>query len=51
MQVKLDELIRSIQGAHNALLNMEELEDEELDRMRDHYEKKKTDADESHFAI
>ncbi|HEY6402822.1 MAG TPA: low affinity iron permease family protein [Blastocatellia bacterium] len=39
IQIKLDELIRSGKGAHTALLNLEELEDEELDRIRDHYEK------------
>jgi low affinity Fe/Cu permease len=39
IQIKLDELIRSVQGAHTALLNLEELEDEEIDRLRDHYEK------------
>jgi low affinity Fe/Cu permease len=38
IQIKLDELIRAVKGAHNALLNLEELEDGELDRMRDHYE-------------
>ncbi len=37
MQVKLDELIRSIEGAHNALLNLEELEEEELALFRDRY--------------
>ena len=37
MQIKLDELIRATQGAHNALLNLEHLEDEELDRYRKHY--------------
>jgi len=37
MQIKLDELIRATQGAHNALLNLEHLEDEELDRYRRHY--------------
>ncbi|HKE02567.1 MAG TPA: low affinity iron permease family protein [Blastocatellia bacterium] len=39
IQVKLDELIRALKGAHNALLDLEELEDEELDRIHDHYEK------------
>ena len=31
MQIKLDELIRATQGAHNALLALQELEDEELE--------------------
>ncbi|HEY5792594.1 MAG TPA: low affinity iron permease family protein [Chthoniobacterales bacterium] len=39
MHVKLDELIRSHQTAHNALLDLEELEEEELDRIRADYEK------------
>ena len=38
-QVKLDELIRAMQGAHNILLDLEELEDEELDRIHESYEK------------
>lgn len=37
MQIKLDELIRSTQGAHNALLNLEELEEDELDHFRRDY--------------
>jgi low affinity Fe/Cu permease len=37
IQIKLDELIRATQGAHNALLNLEHLEDEELARYRSHY--------------
>jgi low affinity Fe/Cu permease len=39
MQVKLDELIRATKGAQTALLDLEELEDEELDRIRDDYQK------------
>jgi len=37
MHLKLDELIRSIQGAHNALLNLEDLDEAELDRIRQNY--------------
>ena len=33
-QVKLDELIRATKGAHNALLDLEELADEALDAFR-----------------
>ncbi len=39
MQLKLDELIRVAEGAHNALLDLEELSETELDEMRDRYEK------------
>jgi low affinity Fe/Cu permease len=38
VQVKLDELIRATEGAHNALLDLEELEELELDRVRSSYE-------------
>ncbi len=38
VQVKLDELIRVTRGAHNALLDLEDLEEEELDRIRGSYE-------------
>ena len=38
MQLKLDELVRAVQGAHNALLDLEELSDDELERLRTHYE-------------
>ena len=37
IQVKLDELIRSIEGAHTALLDLEELEEEELDGIHREY--------------
>ena len=39
VQVKLDELIRAANGAHNALLDLEELEESELDRIRATYQK------------
>ena len=38
IQVKLDELIRATQGAHNALLDLEELEEEDLDAFRAKYQ-------------
>src|SRR5438477_12674777 len=37
IQVKLDELIRLSKGGHNVLLDLEELEEEELDRIRASY--------------
>jgi len=37
IQVKLDELIRATKGAHNALLDLEELEEESLDAFRIKY--------------
>jgi len=37
IQVKLDELIRLSEGGHNALLDLEELEEDELDRIRGSY--------------
>jgi low affinity Fe/Cu permease len=39
MQVKLDELIRAVQGAHNALLDLEELDDEDIERIKTNYRK------------
>lgn len=38
IQIKLDELIRSTQGAHNALLDLEELDEKTLDDFRKRYE-------------
>ncbi len=37
VQVKLDELLRATAGAHNALLDLEELEEDELNRIRHGY--------------
>jgi low affinity Fe/Cu permease len=37
LQLKLDELIRATEGAHNAVLDLEELAEKDLDRIRKHY--------------
>lgn len=39
MHVKLDEVIRALNGAHNALLDLEELDDKVLDAVRSRYRK------------
>jgi low affinity Fe/Cu permease len=36
-QLKLDEIIRSQQGAHNTFMNLEEMDDEELIEIRRQY--------------
>jgi low affinity Fe/Cu permease len=37
IQLKLDELIRCAEGAHNSLLDIEEMTEEELIRLKSHY--------------
>jgi len=37
MHLKLDEIIRAIEGANNCLIDMEELSEEELDKIRERY--------------
>ena len=39
IQLKLDELIRATQGAHNALLDLEKIDDERFEDYRRSYEK------------
>lgn len=34
LQVKIDELIRATEGAHNALLDLEDVEEDQLDKLR-----------------
>lgn len=44
IQLKLDELIRATQGAHNALMDMEEMEEAQLEQFRHRYEAMAQDA-------
>ena len=44
LQLKLDELVRVTKGAHNALLDLEELSETELERVRTRYEALAVDA-------
>jgi len=44
MQAKLDELIRAIEGAHNALLDLEELDEEEIEHIRRDYRRLAAEA-------
>ena len=39
MHVKMDEVIRALEGAHNALLDLEELDEKTLDVIRKRYRK------------
>jgi len=44
IQIKLDELIRAVQGAHNALLDLEELGEDDLGKIRESYERLAAEA-------
>jgi low affinity Fe/Cu permease len=37
IQIKLDELVRAMNGAHNALIDLEELDDREIEAFRKRY--------------
>lgn len=37
IQIKLDELLRAVEGAHNGLLDLEELSDAEIEAFRNKY--------------
>ena len=47
VQLKLDELIRAVSGAHEALLNLEGLEEADFERFRVRYEELARTARES----
>ena len=44
IQLKLDELIRATQGAHNALMDLEELEERQIESFRGRYERLASEA-------
>jgi low affinity Fe/Cu permease len=44
LQLKLDELIRATEGAHNALLDLEDIDEEKMDQIRTRYAKLAEDA-------
>src|SRR5205807_6930043 len=44
LHLKLDELIRVTKGARNLLIDLEQLDDEQIDRLRRVYEKIGSDA-------
>ena len=44
LQIKLDEMIRAAEGAHNALLDLEELSEPELAKFRERYLKMAQEA-------
>jgi low affinity Fe/Cu permease len=37
LQIKLDELLRAVDSAHNSMIDLEELDDEELEAIRGDY--------------
>lgn len=39
IHIKLDELIKAIKGARNSLVNLEELSDEELERLHEEFKR------------
>ncbi len=39
MHLKRDELVRAVQGAHNTVVDLEDMTDEELERLKAHYYK------------
>jgi low affinity Fe/Cu permease len=48
LHLKLDEIIRSIQRAHNEMIDIENLSDKELDELKARYEQIRCEWDERH---
>src|SRR3954466_14540506 len=48
LHLKLDEVIRSIQHAHNEMIDIENLSDKELDELKARYEQIRCEWDERH---
>ena len=44
IQLKLDEILRSTGGAHNALISLENLTMDDLQKLKDHYERLANEA-------
>jgi len=45
INLKLDELIRAMNRAHNEMINIEKLSDEELEELAHHYERIREECD------
>ncbi len=45
IHLKLDEIIRSIHQAHNEMIDIEKLSDEELEQLAKHYERIRNECD------
>lgn len=48
IHLKLDEIIRSIHHAHNEMIDIEKLSDEELEELSRHYERIREECDARH---
>lgn len=51
VQLKLDELIRAVEGARNEMLDLEEMDECELDTLRQRYEKLAVEARDKYEAV
>ncbi len=48
IHLKLDELIRGVQHARNSLVDLENLSDEELDKLQDEFQRFRETAEKAH---